>query len=566
MRTEAVAQRMALLARLLERSSIDPRHHVPLPGGKPRRGFTHRQVATAWRRLAQNLANGLYTGHFYNLYLHLPFCPSACSFCLYDHEVASDEGAVRAYLRALRRQLDGMSGVVGEASFQNLLVGGGTPTWLDGQHLAAVLDAVLASFRLAPDAAKVLEANPGDVTAELAALVRGAGIDIVSVGVHSLDPAVLDRHGRGFQQSEQVEAAIGHLRDAGMPWVECDVLVGLHGDSATSLARTVEQLMRWQPDGITLTRLRPKRSYLERHWGGDDEAFRAHYLALFARLVELGPLAADHGFDADDLAADELSWRLRRRGRVRPGDERRPYAGPGGPVPASTLGLGRFAHSKICGELLAEHRAALPSVEPDAATYFGVEATLPYEAARFVAYHLVRHGTVDDQRFRRLFGVGLRESYGHLLDELAELGELRVETDRIEVGATGASPRFVVSRLFLDRQTAVEELSMDDWEVLHIFAGQHRLRVRVDHLRADRPSYFALAGSVGLLLERSTAPGSARERVLLGVLAALLRRVARSRPWLAALEVADWLAAELPGAVAPRLTVTVAVGDESPRH
>jgi len=37
MKDESVADRMALLARLLERSAIDPRHNVPLPGGKPRR-------------------------------------------------------------------------------------------------------------------------------------------------------------------------------------------------------------------------------------------------------------------------------------------------------------------------------------------------------------------------------------------------------------------------------------------------------------------------------------------------------------------------------------------------
>jgi hypothetical protein len=111
--------------------------------------------------------------------------------------------------------------------------------------------------------------------------------------------------------------------------------------------------------------------------------------------------------------------------------------------------------------------------------------------------------------------------------------------------------------LFLPRQAAIQELSMEDWDVLTVEAGKLRLQIRVDHLRADRPDYLATAGSVGLLVERSSHPGSATETVVLGVMQGLLRRSARARPWLSALEVADLLAAQVPMLLAERLTVRI---------
>jgi coproporphyrinogen III oxidase-like Fe-S oxidoreductase len=549
---------MDLLARLLERSAIDPRHNVPLPGRSPRRPWSGRDVVAAWQRLGRDLATGLYGGHYYNLYVHLPFCPKACTFCLYDHEVSRDDAVARAYVDGLLRQLEGMSQVVRDASFQNLLVGGGTPTWLGEPLLREVLEAVFNAFRFSTNAAKVVEANPGDITASLAALLQRLGVNVVSLGVHSLDADILAVHDRSFQRPEQIESAIGHLRDAAIPWVECDLLVGLWGDSAAGVAETAGRIMGWAPDGITLTKLRPKPAYLARHFEGDFRQFRAVYDREFAGMAEpLVELCGERGYHPGHLREDELSWKLCRSSRSRSFDERRRYSGLGGEVPSSTLGLGRFAHSKICGQLIVENRQSVPELDLDAVHYHGVEADWRYEASRWISHRLVRQGQLDRSTFRDLFGEDLAETHGHVLAELEAMGEVTSNGETLRLRAGDDRRRFVVSRLFFDRQTAVQELSMEDWDVLHIRADRHEWRVRVDHLRAERPSYFAIAGSVGLLLEGTTAAGTAREKVVLGVLHALLKRVARSRPWLSALEVADWLAAELPAALASRLRVTV---------
>ncbi|MBW2528764.1 MAG: radical SAM protein [Deltaproteobacteria bacterium] len=561
--TESVADRMRLIERLLSRSVVDPRHNVPMPGGKPRRPWSGADVVAAWRRLEEELAAGLYRGHYYNLYVHLPFCPADCSFCMYDHQVSRDEALARRYVDGLRRQIDGYGPLLERVSFQNLLIGGGTPTWLSEPLLAEVLDAVGQAFQFAPRAAKVIEANPGDVTASSARLLADRGLNAVSIGVHSLEPNVLDAHGRGFQTVEQVETAIRHLRDADVAWVECDLLVGLWGDSAAGVRQSAAQLMAWSPDGLTLTKLRPRRSYLEQHYGGDSRRFGASLRERFTGLAD--PLATscrDAGFEPGRLDADELTWKVRRIDARLPFDDRRRAIGHGGPTPSSTLGLGRFAHSKICGQLLVEHRQAIPTHALDESHYFGVEADRSYEASRYICHHLVRHGAIDHRTYRDLFAADLHQDYPHVLRELEALGELGWDGALLRAKGPSERERFVVSRVFMSRQSAVQELSMEDREVLQIHAGPHRFRVRVDHLRADRPAYFATAGSVGLLLESSTATGSARERVLLGALTALLRRIARPRPWLAAIEVADWLAAELPRAVASHLPVTVRVGGD----
>ena len=73
------------------------------------------------------------------LYLHVPFCPFRCGYCNLFSAASPDSELVDAYLEAIRRQAGQVRRSLGEASFAQLAIGGGTPTFLGVSRLERLL-------------------------------------------------------------------------------------------------------------------------------------------------------------------------------------------------------------------------------------------------------------------------------------------------------------------------------------------------------------------------------------------------------------------------------------------
>ena len=88
-----------------------------------------------------------------------------------------------------------------------------------------------------------VEANPETVTAELAAVLRRAGVDRVSLGAQSFEPRLLDVLGR-VATPDDVRRAVYALRDAGFDNISIDLIYGIPGqepaDLNADLAQAVE--------------------------------------------------------------------------------------------------------------------------------------------------------------------------------------------------------------------------------------------------------------------------------------------------------------------------------------
>ncbi len=125
------------------------------------------------------------------IYIHIPYCKTLCPYCDFV-KVRTRDGAPDAFVNALCAEIAEFDGpdVAGSIFF-----GGGTPSQLSAAQLARVLDTLRERFTL--DAPEItLEANPDDVTVDLARAWRAAGVNRVSLGVQSLDDRVLRYLGR----------------------------------------------------------------------------------------------------------------------------------------------------------------------------------------------------------------------------------------------------------------------------------------------------------------------------------------------------------------------------------
>ena len=193
------------------------------------------ETAPSDGRLPESALRGLGRRPF-GVYVHVPFCATRCGYCDFNTytaaELASSPASPESWLDGLRRELDLAATVLGSApAAATVFVGGGTPSLLGAAGLASVLDAVRASFGLAPDAEVTTESNPESTSPEFFAGIRASGFTRVSLGMQSAAPhvlAVLDRtHTPG-----RAAAAAREARAAGFEHVNLDLIYGTPGEAA----------------------------------------------------------------------------------------------------------------------------------------------------------------------------------------------------------------------------------------------------------------------------------------------------------------------------------------------
>src|SRR5262245_65046504 len=163
------------------------------------------------------------------LYVHVPFCAKRCGYCSFNTAPLED-GAMARYLEALEREIELLGAIAWSPRVRlaTVFLGGGTPSLLSADEMAAVLGWVRARFALATDAEVTVECNPESVTRDKLAGYRAAGVNRLSLGVQSLDDSILPRLGR-LHDARGARAAFEAARAAGFHNLSVHLMSGLPG-------------------------------------------------------------------------------------------------------------------------------------------------------------------------------------------------------------------------------------------------------------------------------------------------------------------------------------------------
>ena len=141
----------------------------------------------------------------FGVYIHWPFCLSKCPYCDFNSHVRDSIDDARwraAFLRELEHYANETSG----RRVTSVFFGGGTPSLMAPETVAALIERIGALWRLDPAAEITLEANPTSVEAGRFAGFRAAGVDRLSLGVQALDDRALAFLGRQHSAAEALEA------------------------------------------------------------------------------------------------------------------------------------------------------------------------------------------------------------------------------------------------------------------------------------------------------------------------------------------------------------------------
>jgi oxygen-independent coproporphyrinogen-3 oxidase len=185
-----------------------------------------------------------------SLYVHIPFCQRKCPYCDFN-TYAGLSRLFEPFTAALIEEIKQAGAARGRPAVRTLFLGGGTPTVLPVELLAQVLDACRTAFDLLPDAEVTSEANPGTVDVSRFAALRGLGVNRLSMGVQSFDPAELEFLGRIHSAGEAAEA-VHAARAAGFDNINLDFIYGLPDQSPATWQRTLEQALALTPEHMSL--------------------------------------------------------------------------------------------------------------------------------------------------------------------------------------------------------------------------------------------------------------------------------------------------------------------------
>lgn len=184
------------------------------------------------------------------LYVHIPFCVRKCDYCDFL-SFPADARTQAAYVHALLAELAFYGERMQDYLVTTVYLGGGTPSWLDGQQLFAIARRIRQCFCVAEDAEVSIECNPGTVTAEKLALYRAAGINRLSVGLQSCDNRELKLLGR-IHTCEQFLHTYELAENAGFGNVNVDLISGLPFQTAEKFADTLRRVIGLAPHHVSV--------------------------------------------------------------------------------------------------------------------------------------------------------------------------------------------------------------------------------------------------------------------------------------------------------------------------
>jgi putative oxygen-independent coproporphyrinogen III oxidase len=142
----------------------------------------------------------------FGVYVHWPFCLSKCPYCDFNSHVRQAAVDEDRFARAFAREIEATAARVPRREVTSIFLGGGTPSLMRPQTVAAILDAIGSNWPVARDVEVTLEANPTSVEATRFAGYRAAGVNRVSLGVQALDDASLKALGRLHSAREALDA------------------------------------------------------------------------------------------------------------------------------------------------------------------------------------------------------------------------------------------------------------------------------------------------------------------------------------------------------------------------
>ncbi|NMW84640.1 coproporphyrinogen dehydrogenase HemZ [Peptoniphilus sp. AGMB00490] len=183
----------------------------------------------------------------YNVYVHIPFCPSRCLYCSFDTTVENKE-KMNLYTKNLiedikNYKLDFLS------EPNSLYIGGGTPTSIGLNNLEKIIDVILKKFKNTKEF--TVECGRIDsLNVEILEMLKNNGVNRISLNPQTFNENVINKLNR--TSNENIKYWFDKAREIGFDVINMDLIMGLPGESKESILNSIKKAIEFSPENITI--------------------------------------------------------------------------------------------------------------------------------------------------------------------------------------------------------------------------------------------------------------------------------------------------------------------------
>ncbi len=173
------------------------------------------------------------------IYIHIPFCKQACSYCNFHFSTALKRKA--EIVDAICQEAKQRQAYLEDEPVETIYFGGGTPSLLSSEELKKILHDLKQLFNIAQEVEVTLEANPEDLNEDKLRALKEGGVNRLSIGVQSFHQKDLSFFNRAHN-AEQAEKCILLAQDCGFENMTIDLIFGAQTTSDQAWQENLEKL------------------------------------------------------------------------------------------------------------------------------------------------------------------------------------------------------------------------------------------------------------------------------------------------------------------------------------
>lgn len=374
------------------------------------------------------------------LYIHFPFCKSACDYCVYPSTNFKDEEEIDRYIDYLIEEMAFFSPLFNGLVFRSLYIGGGTPSLMSKAQLRKLVNSVHMHFRFDEYGEKAIEFNPNTTTYEKLKVLEEFGFNKLSMGIQSLSQRVLNKNNRCYQTLECVKLAVNDLRKTKIGHLNLDLIIGLRDDTPEEFLMSFEEICKLQPSNISIYPIKTNEEYINTRYGGNLNKFTEFYYPLFDTVVKKMPgIAERYGYYTNSEKPSYVHPFHFVLKNIQRRDVKYEYSNYG-TDPHSNLGLGYYAESCINDVMrytLVDQNHVdgmfLKRFSNDRFSFsYMVFQFLPnYDKVKYITHSTYRDFSISRREYKSRFGIDIIEEFPYAINALSLLNIITIGQDKI---------------------------------------------------------------------------------------------------------------------------------------
>ncbi len=378
-----------------------------------------------------------------SLYVHLPFCRSACYFCGCNVVFTSKENKLSRYVEYLKKEIDILAKHLDTSrEVIQFHFGGGTPTYYSAFELDEIIAYIKKVFpNFSEDAEVSVEIDPRFFNEEQMKVFKKHSFNRISFGVQDFDTRVQEAVHRN-QPYDLTKAAVDLARSYGINSINVDLIYGLPYQNLESFKATLDKVLTLNPDRLAVFNY-AHVPWLKKTMRKFDETTipsPAVKLAIFQYTIDFltGNGYKMIGMDHFAKPEDELF------GAIEKGELHRNFQGYTTKGGANLIGIGLTSigeGAKYYAQNTKDMKNYESSIESGRLPFErGVELSDDDYIRKQIIMELMANFSIDIKRAESELGINFKEYFADAIEDLSEFikeGLVTLSEDKLKVSQTG---------------------------------------------------------------------------------------------------------------------------------